>query len=134
MTFDIASDDAIFFADYLQQEGIGWYVNDGKFLLCRMVDGIWHNALVQTWAEFPESERREYYDAKGSLGSILWIEPDSWKPLDLAPNMDRKQATDALVEILMKTRLENWPSWDFVMHMFSGRTHREGIKAVEDLE
>ncbi len=83
----IASDNAIFFGDWLEK-GCGWHSQPGRLLLCRKTpNGQWENALIYQMTNFPQAEITD--DIHASLGIRIWIEPENWQPLNLPPNNER---------------------------------------------
>lgn len=89
---NIASDNATFFADHLDQ-GCQLCLKPGKIFLCRQNPKTqqWENALIYKMTNFPHQEVID--DIHASLQTILWIEPEHWQPLGYEPN-DKQSEID----------------------------------------
>lgn len=121
----IASDDAVFFGDVMNE---GWHLTNGRLFLCRRQEGKWENALVCQLTDFPESEivdRREV----ASMSNILWIEPENWLPLDLPPNSSPSDGMEIMRVALAATRFRDQPDGlrlaDKLLQDCFGKTHRD---------
>lgn len=121
----LASDEAVFFADMIDN---GWHLSSGRLFLCRRNGATWENALVNHVTNFPKSEVLDESEV-GSISTILWVEPDDWLPLNLAPNQSPSDGLKLAKVMLASTRFRGQPDGldlvDKMLRFCSGKTHRE---------
>lgn len=126
-----ASDDAIFFGDHVA-DGCSWRIVDGKSYLCRRNGRIWENALItKTTRTPPDPDDPDGYN--GFTDTILWVEPDAWKPLNLAPDTSPKEGMKLASVMLMSNRFGlSTPNvdqlWEDLIARCSRKSHREVLE------
>ena len=101
------SEQAVFFADLLEQ-GCEWHQTPGRLYLCRKKGSQWENALIYRMINFPKQEVAD--DVHASLTTLLWIEPDIWRPLNLEPNEEDSEETTRCFGYFAQMRFH--PTWD----------------------
>lgn len=125
---NLASDDAVFFADLLEQ-GCAWHLAPGKQYLCRRNGPNWENALTYQMTNFPEQEVVD--GISSSAATKLWVEPIDWHPLDLAPNQSLAEGSLMFGIMVSSTRFPPADSevlkeqWQRFLERCSGKTHRQ---------
>lgn len=127
---NIASDNAVFFADICNE---GWHIAHGRCFLCRRKGPIWENALIQQCTAFPDAECIDGGEI-GEIANVLWVEPEYWKPLDLAPTDSPSDGLRIMGAIGAVCRFRGRPDqfelWDRLLVFCAGKTQREAVIEV----
>lgn len=125
------SDDAVFFQDLISQ-GCGWSLGEGRLFLCRENGTTWDNVLIYQMIHFPEREVPEGESA-ASVITKLWIEPEDWKPLGIAPNCEPCEGSEMFGTVASITRFKGFDEetknrlWKVLVERCSGKTHRQAM-------
>jgi hypothetical protein len=124
------SDNAVFFADLVEQ-GCGWHLAKGRLFLCRRKDDLtWENTLIYQMTNFPEREVPEG-EASSSVTTRLWVEPEQWESHDLPPNVPQEQGSQIFGVMASATRFhgrneeEKDKLWQMLLERCRGKTYRQ---------
>ena len=123
----MASDAAVSIVDLIETEDMGFYISDGRVMLCKETQEGWKNALVAQLRLWASDQRSDEMDETGALGSRLFVEPSDWRRLGCAPNMEREAGVN-LIKAIFDTRFRQpYQSWSV---MLRGKTHQAALRAV----
>mgnify|MGYP006987967756 CR=1 FL=1 len=129
----VATDNAVFFADLVEQ-GCGWHLSKGRLFLCRRKPDLkWENTLIFHMTNFPE---REVPDGEpcSAVTTRLWVEPEQWQSLDLPPNVPQEQGSQMFGVMASATRFpdrsdeEKDKLWQMLVERCRGKTYSQVIK------
>jgi hypothetical protein len=133
-----ASDHATFITDLLE-EGHGWHLTKGRQFLCRRNGPRWENALVYQITNYPQREIINEDSEVSAVSTILWIEPDMWKPHNLAPNQPQKEGYMMFSAMCAFTRFgfdiddkERDRLWAELIEHCTGKTHSQVLEELRD--